>query len=471
MNRGTGYFILPAFGKSYRTRYTIRRMLETLAPPLATVAAAEDAPPAVRWNAATRLAFRFACLYFTAYVLTTQMIAGLWIVPKLTPPNMGASGWMLRPIEWTAAHVFHAAPQYSKTLTGSGDKTIDWIHVFLLLVFSALAAAVWSVLDRRRPHYAALHKWFHVFLRFAAGTTMVSYGMVKAIPLQMPAPPLTRLLEPYGNFSPMGALWYSIGASFPYERFAGSMELLAAVLLFVPRLSMLGAMVLVADSIQIFTLNMTYDVPVKLFSFHLIAMGLVLLAPEMRRLTSVLVLDRAAGPSALPPLARRTGVRRALVALQLAFGAYTIGSGYVEAREAWNTRGAGAPKPPLYGIWTVEKMSVDGVERAALVTDWGRWRRVVVQNAAGVIFWRMDDTFVSYPSTVDAAAKSIALTKAGDQTWKARFAFEQPSPDVLVLDGEMDGHRIRMETRLFDRSRFLLVSRGFHWVQETPFNR
>ena len=40
----------------------------------------------------------------------------------------------------------------------------------------------------------------------ATAATMVTYGMIKAIPLQMPAPPLTRLLEPFGNFSPMGVL-------------------------------------------------------------------------------------------------------------------------------------------------------------------------------------------------------------------------------------------------------------------------
>ena len=116
-------------------------------------------------------------------------------------------------------------------------------------------------------------------------------------------------------------------------------------------------------------------------------------------------------------------------------------------------------------------MTVDGVERAPLVTDWGRWRRVIVQNAQAVAFWRMDDTFVAYPSTVDMTAKSIALTKTADKTWKAGFTFQQPSSDVLVLDGEMDGHKIHLETRLFDRSRFLLMSRGFNWVQEGPFNR
>jgi hypothetical protein len=28
-----------------------------------------------------------------------------------------------------------------------------------------------------------------------------------------------------------------------------------------------------------------------------------------------------------------------------------------------------------------------------------------------------------------------------------------------------------METRRVDHTQFLLISRGFHWVQEFPFNR
>jgi len=428
------------------------------------------AAPVARWSLGTRVAFRVCFLYFGLYVLTTQMLGGLWILPKLNPPDMGATGWMKRPIAWTATHVFHVHYQYVTTLTGSGDKTIDWLHAFLLLVLSAVAAALWSAVDRRRPNYVALHKWFHVFLRFAAGTTMVGYGMVKAIPLQMPAPYLTRLLEPYGSFSPMGVLWASVGASFPYERFAGCMELTAAALLFVPRLSMLGAMVLVADSTQIFALNMTYDVPVKLFSFHLILIGLVLLAPEMRRLTNLLVLNRGAGLSTMVPLARRPGVRRALVAAQIVFGAYALGSGYVESRTSWKTFGGGAPKPPLYGIWTIDKMQINGVERAPLLTDWGRWRRLVVQNRTAIAFWRMDDTLAGYQATVDTTAKSIALTGANKKPI-GHLRYEQPSPEALILDGDLNGQKLRLETRLVDQSKFLLLSRGFHWIQEVPFNR
>src|SRR6202007_2547520 len=121
--------------------------------------------------------------------------------------------------------------------------------------------AVWSLLDRRRENYAALYKWFRLFVRFALASEMFLYGFDKLIPLQMPFPFLTKLLEPYGNFSPMASLWYSIGASPSYEIFAGSAEVLGGLLLLLPRTTTFGALVCLADMTQVFMLNMTYDVP------------------------------------------------------------------------------------------------------------------------------------------------------------------------------------------------------------------
>src|ERR1700721_2964258 len=121
---------------------------------------------------------------------------------------------------------------------------------FCFLVVAAAAAAVWSVVDRKRENYATLYKWFRVFLRFALASELLAYGMAKVIPLQMPFPYLPKLVEPFGNFSPMGVLWASIGASPAYEIFAGCAETLAGVLLIFPRTTMLGALVCVADMTQ-----------------------------------------------------------------------------------------------------------------------------------------------------------------------------------------------------------------------------
>jgi hypothetical protein len=118
------------------------------------------------------------------------------------------------------------------------------------------------------------------------------YGASKIIPLQMPAPSLARLIEPYGDSSPMGLLWTFVGASKEFEILSGCAEMLGGVLLIFPRTTLLGALVCLADTAMIFTFNMCYDVPVKLYSLHLLLMSVFLVAPDFRRLLNLFLLNR-----------------------------------------------------------------------------------------------------------------------------------------------------------------------------------
>ena len=444
----------------------VRAFVDTL-PAVDIVAPAQTTP---RWSIVTRTGFQFAVLYFGIYVVFTQMLYGLLAIPGLSLPRIDQTGLPKRIVEWTAANVF-GVTQPLVILSGSGDKTFDWVQAFCFLVLAAVGTVVWSIVARRRTAHPAVFRWFHLFARFALGSTMVSYGAAKAIPLQMPFPPLERLVEPFGHFSPMGVLWYSIGASRPYEIFTGCAEIFAGLLLFIPATRTLGALVALACTMQIFTLNMTYDVPVKLFAFHLILLSLFLLAPEMRRLLNVFVLNRPAPTSAVPSVGRSPRARRIAVAAQVVFGLFLIGVNMQQSVSAWSQYGGGAPKSPLYGVWDVAYMSIDGVERAPLITDYDRFQRVLFDSPARMSFQRMDATFVRHGNTIDMAGKSLKLTKGGDQKWLANFTFQQPAPDRLTLDGMMDGRKIQMRLTLFPREKFLLVSRGFNWLQEFPFNR
>jgi hypothetical protein len=107
------------------------------------------------------------------------------------------------------------------------------------------------------------------------------------------------------------------------------------------------------------------------------------------------------------------------------------------------------------------------------VSDFERWRRVVIQTATTVTFWRMDDTPYAVAAQVDLTAKTVTFT-AGQGPQRrtiGTFTIDQPAPDRLVLDGTLNDRKIRMETHLFPRENFLLVNRGFNWIQELPFNR
>lgn len=423
-----------------------------------------EAVPVVRWRLGTRLAFRFSALYILMYVLVTQMLPGMLPVPGIRSVWPGAIEPLQNGVRWVARTVFG----FSGTLAafgGSGDKAYDYTIAFCLVAVAATLTALWSLVDRR-PAHPALYKWFRLFLRFALAGTMASYGMAKVIPTQMPYPTLLRLVEPYGHFSMMGVLWTKIGASPAYEMFTGLVELATAVLLIVPGLATLGALLSVTVSAQIFTLNMTYDVPVKLFSLHLIVFSLVLLAPDMRRLFNLLVLNRAVPAPSHVPLVRNRRLRVVLIAMQLAFGGWLVWSNYNRSMQGYRTFGGGAPRPPLYGIWEIERMTIQDVERLPLVTDYDRWRRVIIQRAEGITFQRMDDTFLTYATRTSEDLKTITLT-SGPGT----LNLERPAEDRLILEGEVAGRKVRMETRKNDLSAFRLLQSEFRWMQETPFNR
>jgi hypothetical protein len=430
-------------------------------------------PRPAHWGLTARIAFRFCFVYFGLYCLATQ------IVTTLFSPNQGddipdpATLWPLRKlILWTAVHILHVRTTVAyDSNSGSGDGIFGWVLAFCLLVIAILATGFWSVLDRKRENYVKLSKWFRLFIRFSLAGQMLNYGMSKVIPVQMPYPSLTRLLEPFGNFSPMGVLWSSIGASRTYEIFAGCAEVLAGLLLIVPRTAMFGALICLADMIQVFMLNMTYDVPVKLFSFHLILLALLLLAPDLPRLVNVFFRNRTVAPSAHAQTFITRRANRAALTAQILFGLWLVGMNVYGSWTAWHLYGGGRSNSALYGIWNVDQLTIDGQIRPPLLTDNERWRRVIFDFPTRMAFQRMDDSIARYGTSINVNGKILALTNDDNKNWKASFAFQRPAQDQLVLDGDMDSHKVHMQLKLLDRNKFLLVSRGFHWIQETPINR
>jgi hypothetical protein len=414
------------------------------------------------WNLALRISFRFIFAYFILVCLSQGILRALLPIPGLKIVDLDTLWPMPQITSWTAIHVFRVTRPLVNN--GGSDSTFGWVHIFCLLIIAALITAAWSVLDRRRENYVTLHKWFRLFMRFALASVLFGYGFFKVVPLQMTYPSLVRLVEPFGHFSPMAVLFWSIGTSRPYEIFTGLAEVMGGILLVVPRTTALGALVCLADTIEVFTLNMTYDVIVKVFSFHLVLFSLFLAAPEARRIFSFFFSNRATAPSAQPPLFRRPRANRVALMLQVLFGLFLVGMNLGTDIHIWYTLGGGRPKPSLYGIWDVEQMSIDGQVRSPLLTDYDRWRRVLFDYTTSTSFQRMDDTFVSFGSSINDKDKTLTLTKPGNE--KASFIFERPAQDQLNLDGTMDGHKIHMHLKLFDRNKLELVNHRFHWISE-----
>ncbi|MFI6168373.1 DoxX family protein [Nocardia sp. NPDC051052] len=429
------------------------------------------------WSLLTRIAFRFSFGYFVLICVGFGLpLVYAGIFGKQLPA--WASQGLLYPLspalEWVGRSVFGADVALHLD-SGSGDQAIIWIFVFCILVTAVAATVGWSVLDRRRPNYQALHAWFLLFVRLCLGATMLIYGFGKLIPLQMPEPSLMNLLTPYGNFPLTGVLWLQVGSSPVYEMLLGSAEVLGGLLLFLPRTTTLGAMISVVSMAQVFVLNMTFAVPVKILSFHLLLLSLVVLAPQAKRLANVLVLQRSTDPARQPELFHARRWRRVAIAGQVALLLWVLVSIVPDDLKGWKEAGGGAPKPPLYGIWAVSEFSQDGQPVAPLTTDQNRWRRVVF-DIRGMAYQQMDGRLVPVRGVVDSAAHTITVAQAaGDDVRGKRaptpigtFTYSQSAPDRLRLDGQLRGHQVTLSLEQVDLKSFPLRSTEFKWVQDYP---
>jgi hypothetical protein len=159
-------------------------------------------------------------------------------------------------------------------------------------------------------------------------------------------------------------------------------------------------------------------------------------------------------------------IDRRLALLPIALGVYLLGVQTWLNWNFWQVGGGGRPKSVLYGIWNVERLSVNGETGPAELNDYDRrWRRVIFDAPDELVVQRTDDSFARYGASVDRERGTIALTKGGGRTWTSRLTFDRTGDDRLTLNGEMDGHRIDAQLRLMDPSAFPLLNSSFRWIR------
>ncbi len=424
----------------------------------------------------TRIGFRFLVCYLGLFCLVDPQICFTFVgwLRGVLPAD--ASLWLVRPlspmVEWVGRSVF-GVDAVLRIDSASGDQRFHWVLLFCVLTAAVVATAVWSVLDRRRVEYRRATGWFLLALRLLLGAQMLYYGVSKVIPTQMPAPSLTAMLLPYGSFTPMGVLWNQVGASQPYEILLGSAELVAGLLLFIPRTAVVGALLSLVSLAQVFVLNLTFDVPVKILSGHLLLTCVVLLAPHTRRLATVLVSDRDPGPDTAPRPVEGARARRIAAVAQALIGVWVLSALMHTGWQIWSESGGGRVKPELYGIWSVREFVRDGQPVPPLATDRTRWRRVVFDTAGSVTYQRMDDSMVVAMAQTDLDKGRLDIfalpTRAGsapDRVGSARLRFERPDQDLLRLAGVMDGHVVSLTLDRTAPESLPLRGTGFHWSQE-----
>src|SRR5579872_366250 len=416
-------------------------------------------PAVASGKAALRaLTFRWWFVYVVAYCAVC-VTPGLSPLPGMSRVTQAPQLVTHRVVPWVGRHVLHLKNEITTFDDGTGDTTFDYILTLCLVAFALLVAVAWSVLDRKRTEYSRLHDWLRVGVRYGLAIVMLDYGIAKIINIQFPSPNLERLLEPYGDSSPQGLLWTFMGYSKPYTALAGAIETTGALLLLSRRTTLVGSLLLVISLTNVVALNFAYDVPVKLYSTHLLILALFLVLPDAKRLASVLVSDR--------PI--RTSPRAIVKWLLIGALLVMVTRNFLHLK---TVAGDDTPIPPLYGIYDVETFSRNGVEVPPLLTDGRRWRRVVFNRFGGLSVYAPDGQRQGYAVKVDIAKKIVTVSTGMPSKVVMSFTFvELPHNEGIIIDGQVGSDTIQARLHRLDESSFVLLNDPYHWITNEPHSR
>jgi hypothetical protein len=473
------------------------------------------------WGGLKKALFPFVFVYAVLYVLPfpfdellslTASTAGLFgdeagaavgarLKPAFDVVRDYEAEWKDGVVRWAGERLL--SPPYKITVgpAGSGDTTWNYVELECYGMVSAALGLIWAVLGRRSKGYPRCAAFLVRLVRWKLLMTMLGYGLAKLVPLQMTGSVgFDRVLVSYADSTPMGLVWRFMGYSAGYQIFTGAGETLGGVLLAFRRTTTLGAAVSVAVLSNVVALNYFYDVPVKLYSTHLLVAACAVFALGARRMFRGFVLNRPVDPEPLPPLFGSRAVDRVATASKTLALGLALTTGIAGGLDAYRERVVESRAPaPFYGIHDVVSILRDGKDLPLPESADERWQRVGVErgDSAALAMWSGRRRFVGFkpdvargvvevtsfqprgatsrptssPMSAPASAPASAPTDRAAPPMTEIWTFTVPEPGVVDLRGRLDGHDYEVRLKAADLNRYPLVSRKFRWINERPDHR
>lgn len=378
----------------------------------------------------------------------------------------------LEPMIWLVAQIGSRLTRgRGVEITKSAGSDTMWFWCLHLgwIVVALLITAVWTVMDRQRSDYRRLAASLIVFARFGLAVVLILYGLGKVIPVQMAfmARP-DHQLQLVGDTSLFETLWGFMGTSEPYTVVTGLVEVASGLLLLWNRTQLLGALGSVIAMAQVFVLNMTYDVPVKLAVGELLLIAIGITSPYWSNLIRVVFNRGETRPVelGLPVGAGNRWLRLTGVVAKFGIASLLLAFTLVQNTVAYTVYHT--PTSTLDGIWRATSFTVDGRETTLSQTSPRPWTNVAIADRNKV----PELGVVRFVSQVPAGYTKMWLLKVdGDrlelrtrESGSAQVVLHatQPDKDHLVLMGKLNGRQIKgtFERRFMERgeSGFRLIS-------------
>lgn len=423
--------------------------------------ASETNPIISPWSTTKKIIFRFFFAYFLLFIFINNNSA----YPEFNRISTLYQKFLYDFIPWVGKTFLGITYSIRTGSNGSGDTTYDYVLLFTIFLFAILTTLIWSLIDRKSSNYNKLYYWLTVAIRFYVGFMLMNYGFAELFKTQFPNPSLFRLTEAYGDSSPMGLAWTFMGFSKGYNIFMGILEVASVLLLFRKTVT-IGAIISLMTALNVMAVNYFFDVPVKIISTHLVLMLLFLLVENYRVLVKFFFVNRTALLSyPRRPYSKNKKICTALNIFKILIIGLSLYNVYNYTFKIYPNF---KKKPLLYGLFEMDNFQKNG-EELIHFKDTIRWENMQIYNTRWLSVKKLNETLY-FKHDIDTIKRKITLIKFSDST-KTYLVDYKKQDSIYNFRIFMDNDTLTGRFIRKTEKDFLLMNRGFNWINEIPFNR
>lgn len=427
--------------------------------------------PIIRWPSWRNIVFRFFCIYFLLFTAPWTWLDSIPGVAYVTQYWYSSETWV---VQLFNRYVLYGKNEVAPVSNGSGDTSYGWATLHTYLLLALIGCIIWSLLDRKRTDYRKADFWLRNIVRYYVSLVAFLYGIIKLFALQMPFPNLSQLATPLGDYLPMRFSWMFIGYSFQYQFFSGLMETMVGILLLNRKTVTLGALMGIGVFTNVVMLNLSYDIPVKIYSLQLLVCCIFLALNDWKRIMSFFIWNKTSEPNYSYDLIlekrwyriARIGAKALFIILFMILPFYNTWNRYKMVSSQTDV------KPIKSGVYDITTFVRNRDTIPLLARDTLLWKDMIFDkggmgsvNSTDTLFRQRYRRGYFYYQP-DTLTKTIAIKYTpADTTALFTMQYEMPSPETMHLWTVIRGDSLYLELVKSNRH-FQLAEKQFHWLSE-----
>ncbi|MDJ1501394.1 hypothetical protein [Xanthocytophaga agilis] len=344
----------------------------------------------------------------------------------------------------------------------SSDSTSLYFLLLLLLILSGGLSFLFEASKRWRVHRGAIFILLRKVFSYYLALQLLKYGVDKIFKAQFYLPEPNILYTPFGQLSKDILYWSTIGTSYLYNVITGCVEVLAALLLLFQRTRVVGLLLSIGVMINIVTINIGFDISVKLYSCFLLLLALIALSPQVSLLYQFFILQKPAAltvedsPVLFPhqALIQRT--------LKLFISSLFFLEALYPYRQRKTFNDDLVARPFLHGAYQVQTTSRDSV----MQNPFSSIKRFFIHRNGYIIFQDQADQMKDFKLQIDSASHVFVLTDYTMHQTQIRYEYNKRD-SLLILHYKIQDKLYIIQGKALNWKSLPALKDEIHWTIES----